>query len=174
MNISMEPTKLNALEIAVQASDHIGVNLAPASKRFKNLFASGDGQVAVLCLTSSHTRSGARDSYWFGYYGSQEVELANYKSAYVALGCGPGDLVFLVPCSIFDDWAAKMNFTDVVPGNPNRRRRQVSVQGEAGRRLRDPYTGYHEPPVEHLQTSGCDRAQHTRPKLPGFRGRPQR
>jgi hypothetical protein len=98
--------------IAERVSAHLTIGLIRSSP---SVFKAPEGSTTVVCIGSKAYGSGLR--YWFGFYPHQSEALAQADHAYVALGCGSSDLVFLVPYSEFSQWAAGMGETRSSPRN---------------------------------------------------------
>lgn len=70
-------------------------------KQSKVAYANRERSIGIVCANSrTYGQSGAV-KYWFAFHPHQEEYLKAFETAYVALGCGSADTVFLVPFSVF-------------------------------------------------------------------------
>jgi len=119
--------------VAEHVSSHLGENLVTFDT---NLFKSEDDSTTVVCLWSKVYGESPSERYWFGFNPRQSDMLAQTNRAYVALGCGPEPLVFLVPYRIFSQWADGMDVT-IVRGRVKHRHVRIA-QSNDGYLLRMP------------------------------------
>lgn len=68
-------------------------------KESRTLFKAPKTNTRVLVLASREHGSDHSNAYWFAFHPHQQAELQKADSAYVALGCGSAESLFLIPLS---------------------------------------------------------------------------
>jgi hypothetical protein len=72
-------------------------------------YASPDGSLTLVCLVSKYHEQHQR--YWYAFHDHQHTFLAGNDRAYVALGCGSEEKVFLIPHEELSSRLTDLNIT---------------------------------------------------------------
>lgn len=68
-------------------------------------YTSPDNGTAIVCaISKAYKRSPGLINYWFAFHPHQNDFLKQYKTGYVALGCGIQEALFLIPFDMFSSW----------------------------------------------------------------------
>ena len=92
-----------------RVQDHLG---QPLVKRSFAVYSSPEEALVVICINSREYKKVTHTGYWFAFHSHQRDLLQNYKRAFVALGCGSPDLVFLIPALEFVSWLDRFHKTE--------------------------------------------------------------
>ena len=95
-------------ECASRCSDKLGISLV---RRSRTLYTSPDSSVQVLCLVSRRHERGNQLRYWYAFRDHHKDELTEATKGFVALGCGTGDFIVMIPWKTFESWLPNMNVT---------------------------------------------------------------
>lgn len=71
-------------------------------KESRTLFKAPKTNTRVLVLASRDHGNDSSNAYWFAFHPHQKIELQKAETAYVALGCGSAESLFLIPLSDFE------------------------------------------------------------------------
>lgn len=103
------------IDITDDCIQHISDRLGePLIKRSRAIYHGYDNKTAVVCLTSRGRNVGRYIEYWFGLRVNQKDVLENAKASYLALGCGSGVQVIMIPYKEFRDWLDCMSISGSV------------------------------------------------------------
>jgi hypothetical protein len=74
---------------------------APLIKESRSGYRSSDGTIGIVLSISKPHQTGTHTRYWFSFHPHQEEFLKPFNTAYLALGCGSSDVLFLIPIEDF-------------------------------------------------------------------------
>ena len=80
----------------------------PLVRRSFAHFSNTDQSRGVYCLNSRTHRRAGRVYYWFAFHPHQLEALKKHKAAFVALGCGSVERVFVIPMEKIEPWLNDM------------------------------------------------------------------
>ena len=139
---------INRAECALKDREEIASGLIPRSR---TTLSTPDNACGVVCLTSKNYRR-AGDRFWFSLRSHQKAFLDSHSRAWVILGCGTEDVIFLIP---WQDLSFRLDSL-LKNYNGNVEQWHIHIHESDGRLVMRPQAGHEDIPMSGYLLGGRD------------------
>ena len=139
---------INRAECALKDREEIASGLIPRSR---TTLSTPDNACGVVCLTSKNYRR-AGDRFWFSLRSHQKAFLDSYSRAWVILGCGTEDVIFLIP---WQDLSSRLDSL-LKNYNGNVEQWHIHIRESDGQLVMRPKSGHEDIPMSSYLPDGRD------------------
>ena len=137
---------INRAECALKDREEIASGLIPRSR---TTLSTPDNACGVVCLTSKNYRR-AGDRFWFSLRSHQKAFLDSHSRAWVILGCGTEDVIFLIP---WQDLSFRLDSL-LKNYNGNVEQWHIHIHESNGRLVMRPQSGHEDIPMSGYLLGG--------------------
>jgi hypothetical protein len=102
------PVKFND-ECVERIQKHLEVRL---KKQTRTLYDNKENDTAIVCAVSKNHGDNEKLKFWFAFHQHQQEALSEYKTAFVAFGCGSQSLIFIFTLKDFMAYTKNMIATN--------------------------------------------------------------
>jgi hypothetical protein len=81
-------------------------------KESRAAFTDKNNELGIISIISKRYDKYNDETYWYGFHPHQRSFLRNYERAYIGLGCGSAELIFLIPYDVLEPLLKNMNITE--------------------------------------------------------------